>query len=292
MIMKTLLLFFALAGGLSGYSQLVSDSLMIDGHYRAFHFIPEGRQSYSDLVFVLHGSGGNGKGMMERTAKMRALAQAENALLVYPDGYKNYWNECRKQANSLANIENINEEDFFKGMIAYFEKRYQINPKNVFAVGSSGGGHMAYKLAITLPHAFRAITALIANLPDEPNMDCPPATVPMPVMIVNGTEDKTNPYGGGAMGALGNGITLGTVRSTDQTFAFWAGLAGYSGKPKKERLPDLDPSDGKIIERYTYRKKNKPEVVLLKVIGGQHNYPNDIDVFVEAWQFFKRQKAN
>lgn len=288
--MKTLLLFFVLAGCFSGYGQIVSDSFMVDGNYRTFHFIPEGKPSYSDLVFVLHGSGSSGKAMMERTVKMREIARAENALLVYPDGYKNYWNECRKRATSLANTENINEEDFFKGMIGYFEKHYQINPQNVFVVGSSGGGHMAYKLGITLPHMFRAIAALIANLPDDSNMDCPSAAVPISVMIANGTEDKTNPYNGGEMGALGNGITLGSVRSTDQTLAFWATLAGYTGKPRKKLLPDLDPADGKRVERYTYRKKNKPEIVLFKVIGGQHNYPNDIDIFIEAWQFFKRQK--
>jgi polyhydroxybutyrate depolymerase len=54
-------------------------------------------------------------------------------------------------------------------------------------------------------------------------------------------------------------------------------------------LPDTDPADGKTLERYTFKKKGKPEVVLLKVIGGKHDYPSDIDVHEEAWKFFKRQ---
>ena len=57
----------------------------------------------------------------------------------------------------------------------------------------------------------------------------------------------------------------------------------------KESLPDTDPADGKIIERYTFKSEGKPEVVLLKIIGGKHDYPNDIDIHVEAWEFFKRQ---
>jgi polyhydroxybutyrate depolymerase len=56
-----------------------------------------------------------------------------------------------------------------------------------------------------------------------------------------------------------------------------------------EALPDTDPTDGKIIEKYTYKQKGKPEVTLLKVINGEHNYPNDIDVYLESWSFFKRQ---
>jgi polyhydroxybutyrate depolymerase len=66
-------------------------------------------------------------------------------------------------------------------------------------------------------------------------------------------------------------------------------MAGYKGKPVKEYLQDNDPADGKTIERFTYKQKGKPEVVLLKVIGGKHDYPNDLKVYEEAWNFFKRQ---
>jgi polyhydroxybutyrate depolymerase len=196
---------------------------------------------------------------------------AENILLVYPDGYKRYWNECRKTAQSTANLENINDNAFFEQMIGYFQKNYQIDPKRVFAVGTSGGGHMAYKLALTMPEQFRAITALIANLPDTNNLDCPEKRVAVPVMIVNGTADQTNPYEGGEVKT--NGISLGLVRSTDRTFHYWSELAGYSRNPKKTLLPDTDPNDGKTIEQYTYKTKGKPEVTLLKVLGGKHDFP-------------------
>ena len=208
-------------------------------------------------------------------------------MLVYPNGYKKYWNECRKAASSLANRENINEEGFFGGMIDYFGKKYKIDEKQVFAVGTSGGGHMCYKLAMTLPGKFRAVAAIIANLPAEENMDCSDAKVPMAIMIANGTADPTNPYEGGMM--QGGNFIMGTVRSTDMTFHYWSSLAGYDGDPMKEMLADKDPADGKIIERNTFNSEGKPEVVLLKIIGGKHDYPNDIDIHVEAWDFFKRQ---
>ena len=146
---------------------------------------------------------------------------------------------------------------------------------------------MAYKLALTMPGKIRAVTAIIANLPDTNNMDCIAVKLPIPVMIVNGTEDPLNPYNGGMM-VVGN-VTMGPVRSTDRTFKYFAELDGYKGEPVKVNLPDTDPSDGRTIERYTFKEKGKPEVVLLKVIGGKHDYPNDIDVHEEAWEFFKRQ---
>lgn len=278
----TILLFI---GSFIAKAQIVDDSLLIEGHYRIFHFLKP-NQPNASLVFVLHGSGGNGTQMRGRTKTLEAIAPTENILLVYPDGYKKYWNECRKTANSAANLENINENDFFGGMINYFKERHQINEKQTFAVGTSGGGHMAYKLAITMPEKFRAITALIANLPDTNNIDCAEKRMALPVMIVNGTADKVNPYEGGEV--ITNNISLGFVRSTDRTFAYWSSLAGYKGAAKKEDLPDTDPKDGKTIEKYTFKKKRKPEVTLLKVINGKHDYPNDIDVHLEAWEFFKR----
>lgn len=266
-------------------AQILDDSLLIEGHRRSFHFLKSPKTKAS-LVFVLHGSGGNGIQMRARANSLEGIALTENILLVYPDGYKKYWNECRKTANSAANLENINENAFFEAMIGYFKERYQINEKQVFAVGTSGGGHMAYKLAMTMPERFRAITALIANLPDTNNIDCEEKRRAIPVMIVNGTADKTNPYEGGEV--ITNNISLGLVRSTDRTFAYWSSMAGYKGKPQMQNLPDTDPKDGKTIEKYTFKTKRKPEVTLLKVINGKHDYPNDIDVHLEAWEFFKR----
>lgn len=270
-------------------SQIKSDSVQIDGHYRTFHFNqPLRSPENSSLIFILHGSGGNGKDIMNSAIKLEQKAKNEQVMLVYPDGYKKFWNECRKAANSPANMENIDENAFFDAMISYFKKNYHINDQRVFAIGTSGGGHMTYKLALTMPKKFRAITAIIANLPDTNNLDCREAKIPISVMIINGTKDSTNPYHGGLV-LLGNQYNMGYVRSTDRTFHYWASLAGYQGNPVKEYLADTDPSDGKTIERYRYQKKGKPEVVLLKVIGGKHDYPNDIDVYLEAWEFFKRQ---
>ena len=269
-------------------AQVVRDSLLVDGNYRTFNYNKPGSlKTGSSLVFVLHGSGGNGKDLMDRTANLRQKTENENVLLVYPNGYKRYWNECRKAASSLANQENINEEAFFAAMIKYFEKKHKIDEKKVFAVGTSGGGHMCYKLAMTMSGSFSAVAAIIANLPAQENMDCSDAKVPMAIMIANGTADPTNPYEGGMM--QGGNFIMGTVRSTDNTFHYWSSLAGYQGDPTKETLQDTDPADGKIIERYTFKSKGKPEVTLLKIIGGKHDYPNDIDIHVEAWEFFKRQ---
>ena len=274
------LLFF-----ISTNAQVINDSVLIDGHFRSFHFIkPSTNNTNASLIFVLHGSGGNGIKTMRGATKLMALAETEHILMVFPDGYKKNWNECRKDAPATANVENIDENAFFSQMIDYCVANYKINPARVFAVGTSGGGHMVYKLAMTMPEKFKGITAIVANIPDPTNMDCIEKKMPMPVMIINGTNDKTNPYNGGI-----SAKNKGLVRSTDESFHYWATLDGYKGEPAMVALPDTDATDGKTIEKYTYKQKGKPEVTLLKVINGEHNNPKDIDVYLESWNFFKRQ---
>jgi polyhydroxybutyrate depolymerase len=257
---------------------------LVDGYYRSFHFKkPSVSNSNASLILVLHGSGGNGIKSMKSTTKLMALSESEHILLVFPDGYKKNWNECRKLAPAAANIENIDENAFFSQMIDYCIQNYKINPKKIFAVGTSGGGHMAYTLAMTMPEKIKGITAIVANLPVASNMDCIEKRMPIPVMIINGTNDLTNPYNGGI-----SAKNKGLVRSSDETFRYWAILGGYKGEPTMEALPDKDPTDGKTIEKYTYKQKGKPEITLLKVINGEHNNPKDIDVYLESWSFFKR----
>lgn len=269
-------------------AQLTNDSVLVGNHYRSFLFKqPAANSKSASLVFIMHGSGGSAENIATHATKLEGMTAQENILLVYPNGYKHYWNECRKAATSAANIENIDEAGFFNAMITYFHRKYKINKARVFAAGFSGGGHMAYKLALTMPEQFKAVTAVVANMPDSSNLDCTESKIPIPVMIINGTSDPVNPYNGGEV--IVTNVKLGTVRSTEQSVRYWAVLNGYKGKPVKELLPDTDPDDGKTIEKYTYKEKGKHEVVLLKVINGKHDYPNDIDVYVEAWHFFKRQ---
>lgn len=283
--------FFLLAGFiLSSFllrAQLQTDSLLIGGHHRSFHFNrPSPSTVRGPLVFVLHGSGGRGLDMMRSVTKMDSMVSSVGGVVVYPNGYKRYWNECRKASPAEANRIDIDEQAFFSSMIRYFSKNFRTDQSKVFVVGTSGGGHMAYKLGLTMPQTFKAVTAIIANLPDSTNFDCKPSGKPVPVMIINGTEDTVNPYNGGEVVA---GFSLGFVRSTEETFRYWSNLAGHRGEPVKEMLADRDPADGRVIERYRYAAAGKPDVVLLKVIGGEHDYPKDIDVHVEAWQFFKKQ---
>lgn len=274
-------------------AQTISDSVLVDGNYRKFHFTkPNPSIKYTDLMFIIHGSNGDGlqmrKGVMA-SSKVEQNANESNTIIFYPDAYKRYWNECRKASPAEANLLNINEQDFFEAMINYANKNLGINKKNVFVSGMSGGGHMTYKLSMTMPGTFKAAAAFVANLPDSTNMDCVMSNAkPIPMMIINGTADPINPYNGGVVD-LG-AIKMGAVLSTEKTLTYWANLAKYKGVPSKEILQDAKPNNAENIEKYTYKKKHHPEIVLYKVNGMKHSFPADIDGLVEALMFFQRQK--
>ena len=268
------------------HSQLLTDSVLIGNHFRTFSYYKPGDVKNGSLLFIMHGSGGSSIDMLQPTKNLEATAAKDHLLVVYPNGYQHYWNECRKFSTAVANKENIDEGGFFNAMIKYFQSKYGIDRQKVFAAGFSGGGHMAYKLAMTMPAQVKAIAAIVANMPDSASCDCAMAGKALPVLIINGTDDKTNPYNGGEM--FINNASFGVVRSTESTFGYWSKLAGYTGAPVKEQLPDTDTSDHKIIERYSFNETNKPPVTLLKVLGGHHDYPNDIDVYVYVWEFFKK----
>lgn len=268
-------------------AQVIQDSILIEGYYRTFCFKkPSHDTRGGSLVFAMHGSGGTALAFMKNTAKIDGKMPVDNFLLVFPQGYKKYWNECRKASTAEANRIDINEEAFFLGMIDYFAVKYGIDRGKVFASGVSGGGQMAYKMGLRMPDQFRAVAALVANMPAGDNMDCVASGKPVATLIINGTADPVNPDEGGEMKA---GFSLGRVVSTRESFAYWAGLAGYQGEPERKVLPDPVPQNNISMESYSYKQKGKPEVKLIRVINGVHGQPEDMDFYTEVWDFFKRQ---
>ncbi len=289
--MKCILSSVFLLLSVAAHSQLITDSILIKGHYRTFSYNkPSADITGGSLMFVMHGSGGSGSDMIKPTANLQAIAGNEKLLIIYPDGYLHYWNECRKFSTAEANKIDIDESAFFTAMINITRQKFGISKEKIFAAGISGGGQMAYKLALTMPDKIKAIAAVVANLPDSASCDCTYANKPLPVLIINGTSDGTNPYNGGEM--FVNNASYGVVLSTEKTFAYWAALDGYKGTPEKTLLPDTDTTGHETIESYSFHEPHKPRVTLLKVINGKHGYPGDIDTYMYLWQFFKSQNAS
>jgi len=76
---------------------------------------------------------------------------------------------------------------------------------------------MTYRLAAERPRRVAAAAAFIANRP-QPS-ECPDASAPVPMLIVNGTDDPITPYDGGSIAPRLGGF--GTVASAEATRDYW-----------------------------------------------------------------------
>jgi endoglucanase len=107
------------------------------------------------LVIVLHGDGGTGAGILSYT-KFHTLGQSQNFITVYPDAQtvagSVQWNKFAD--NALGSGDNGNDGNapddvqYISDLIDYFSKKFGINKSKVYVSGHSGGGFMAYFMAI------------------------------------------------------------------------------------------------------------------------------------------------
>lgn len=285
------------------------EQLDVDGLQRTFSFyVPARTDAQPALIFFLHGSGGSGDFMRQFSMyRFDELADRTGAIVVYPDGYKKYWNDCRGSADYAANTENVDDPAFFAAMIDRLVATQRVDPKRVYAVGISNGGHMAYRLGLEMPQRFAALAAAAANLPVDANLDCRASGRAVSMAILDGTEDPINPYNGGLVTIQGNS-SRGNVRSAAETAQYWARLAD-AAPVETARLPETDGAAATWIERTVYRGRDAIEVRLYTMHGSGHVVPmrtgflmsqilkplggpaGDIEATDELWQFFDAHRA-
>jgi polyhydroxybutyrate depolymerase len=253
------------------------------------------------LLVALHGARGSGRRMRVLTAyEFDRLADLHNFIVVYPDGFGGYWNDCRRSGAHAAKRQAVDDVGFLHLLIARF--RADLGVSDVFIMGYSNGGQMAYRMALEHPDEVTAIAAVAANLPTLDNCICRDTQRPIAAMIVNGTNDPINPYDGGPQGWFG--FSGGTVRSAVATATYFSHRAGYRSEPTVRRYPELDGNQQTWVERATWDAPDLPEVSLYTVHGGGHTIPQaqyrlrrllgptdaDIDTMEETWKFFQRQR--
>lgn len=255
------------------------------------------------LVIVLHGGGGKAAKfdvMTGRENSFNALADREDILIAYPQGIKKSWNDGREAAQVGAQGAGIDDAGFLSGLIDTLVNSRNVDPKRVYAVGPSNGGHMANRLACDMPGKVAAVGIVIGQMPTKYLAKCKPAK-PVSVLIMNGTEDPLVPYDGGAVKVLGQ--ERGHDISTEDTFAFWAKHAGADAPQaiKAKLLPDEDPDDNTRVSLKSYEGAQS-SVALYTVTGGGHTWPggkqylfkamvgrvsHDINATEVIWEFFK-----
>ena len=251
-------------------SPALGDTLTIDGVKRSF-LIHSAGTAPAPLVLVLHGNTQQGSDMEIRTS-WPAVARREQFTAVFPDGLNKSWADLRGngQRSGRAPPQGTDDAAFLMAIVDKLIKDGTADPKRIYVTGLSNGGAMTMTLACRHPETFAAAASVIMNMTNTFGDNCKPSR-PIPMLIMNGTEDPLIPFTGG----------LGTSRfavpgfwSAAQTLAFWRKINACSAQDfQTTNLPDRDRSDQSTVTRIESRCPSGQDVLFYRVNGGGHRMP-------------------
>jgi polyhydroxybutyrate depolymerase len=156
--------------------------------------LTEGKQY--PLLVVLHGFGASG---FVQTAffGVGGLPAADQALLIAPDGTTNssgkqFWNADP----ACCDLDDQNPDDvaYIGGLIDDISADWPVDKNQVFILGHSNGGYMAYRMACERADVVVAIASLAGNAATTPSTCTPSQQVN--VVHLHGTDDNIVPFTG------------------------------------------------------------------------------------------------
>lgn len=153
---------------------------------------------------------------------------------------------------------------YLRAVISELATEGVIDPDQVFLAGVSLGGIMAQVVVCTAPEGIAGAAVLIMVKPER--LPCP-ATGPVPLLFVLGTNDPIIPFQGGPMRGRGGVSFL----SAEDTFAFFAARNQCQGRDE-DLLADRDPDDGVRIRVMQWQGCAAPLAALIAE-GGGHTVP-------------------
>jgi polyhydroxybutyrate depolymerase len=253
------------------------ETIKVGDRNRSFlAYMPSDLPPGSPLVIVLHGSLMDGDLMRRWTGyEFDRLANERKFAVLYPDGYKHNWNDCRKRARYPAKLENIDDVGFLQALIAHLHSEAGIDPERVYLFGYSNGGSMAIRMALEHPDEIAAITAVSVSLPVPDDSSCPAGGRASPMMVIDGTSDPINPFDGGTVSLFGF-ASRGRSLSAMQSLQAIAKGDGVNTLPITDRLEPASQDDPTWVERTIWLQYGRVVAELDAVHGGGHVVPQPV----------------
>jgi polyhydroxybutyrate depolymerase len=170
------------------------------------------------LILLLHGYGVSGL-LQDLYFGFMQLADDRRVLVARPDGtldksMSRFWNAD----DACCDFDNIAVDDvaYLNAVVSDVEAHYNVDPRQVYAVGHSNGAFMAHRLACDTTQRFAAIIAFAGDVWKDASRCQPEGEIA--VLQVHGDADAMVPYDGNA-----------TMPSAKQSVATWAMKNGCTG---------------------------------------------------------------
>jgi len=248
---------------------LQSATMRVGNVERSYHlYVPTDAPGRVPLVMVFHGGLGDGLKVARQT-RFHALGATRGFAVVYPDSVE-HWGDGRSETSRYAE----GDIAFVRALAERLVRDGKVDPRRVFATGASNGGMFTLRLACEANDLFAGFAAVIASFPADYVGRCNPAR-PVPVMLINGTDDRLIKWEGGEIPSGRERGVGGRVIPVRETVAFWRQHNGCASRPETEALPDHEPADGTVVELERYHDCRAPgEVILMRIVGGGHTWPD------------------
>ena len=295
------LTFLALAAGPACAGTFTREKIEHGGLTRTYGvYAPSGAVRGLPVIFGLHG-GGVESGQFRRYTQrsLERSADRHGFLVVYPDSLAGHWNAGYSKKRRAAR-EGVDDVAFLGAVADRLVRERGAAAKRLYAVGISDGAFMVHRLACEDSLRWAAVAGLAGALGAETSAACRPAR-PVPILLVNGTEDPFVRWEERHVRLLLEKI--GVRLTVPETAARWVGLNSCPRKSRHTALPDRDPKDGTRWDLTAWGPcKAGSEVLLYRVEGGGHTWPNgkkysrnligrtshDVDFERLLWSFFAR----
>ena len=261
------------------FSQVITTEVVHNGIKRKFAYhIPQNKKIDS-VVFVLHGGGGDIKKIRSLTKyKFEALSDSYGYVLVYPQGYKNHFNDGRTGLNYDSFKKNIDDIGFFRYILNYLKNNKNLKIEKVYFTGISNGGLMSYRAACEMDEVDK-IAPVVATMPYELYNSCK-RKKELSVMIIASTKDPLAPYQGGYISGPFGVKKLGKVVSAIESYNFWVFRNNCRGEEVINEYQDEYNKDIKLIKKLRYCEKSK--VYLYTLINAGHTWPGGTQ-YLPVW---------
>ncbi len=230
------------------------------------------------LVMVLHGASGSGA-RSQAWLGFDELADAENFMVVYPDGLYNNW-DFGAGVPTADGVIAVDDVGYLTGVVDELASEYNIDAAQVFVTGMSNGAIMAYRLACEAPDTFKAVAGVAAGIFTMAVQNC---DQPISVLFIQGSEDPILPWDG----TLLDGQYVGL--SAADSLSFWTQLNECNTKTDaviQTDLPDTDQDDASMVKQISLTDcANGTQVQFYAVVGGGHTWPGhpfDVDMELGA----------
>jgi polyhydroxybutyrate depolymerase len=241
----------------SCYSNLNAQTISHDGENRDYIlYVPSSYDGLSPVPLMMnfHGYGGTASEFIN-DADMRAVADANEFILVYPQGSclegSPHWNPCLSDEDNKSSVDDLG---FVEALVNEISSQYNLDIERIYAAGFSNGGMMAYGLANYKSDLVAAVSSVSGVM-----LTCAGAiSHPIPVLHLHGTSDSVIPY-------EGNSLFLSAQNVLDSWIDF--------NNTTTTATINSETIDGRTVEHYIYDEgDNNVSVEHYKYIGGNHTW--------------------